>query len=160
MAAWEDYKKTMRTENPIFASARSGDLDALKFILNNENINLEDSKGYSPLMLAAYNGQEDVVKYLIAAGADINQTDYSSNSILMGAAFKGHLKIVKLLVAAGVDIEAQNTSGQSALQFAEMFGRSEVVLFLKSKLNKPEVFGLKDILSGWVTYFSSKRRSS
>ena len=158
MRSWDDYKKTMRSESIHFGHARSGDLESLKFHLNPSLLNVQDTKGYSALMLAAYNGHIESTRWLIDAGATVNQSDNSGNTILMGAAFKGHLEIVKMLVDAGADINAINPNGQNALQFAQMFGRTEVVLYLKSKLNKPEIFGLKDLLSSWSSYVFSKRR--
>ena len=158
MRSWDDYKKTMRTESTHFGYARIGDLQSLKFSLSPHLLNNQDSKGYSALMLAAYNGHTETTRWLIDAGAVVNQSDNSGNTILMGASFKGHLEIVKMLVAAGADIEATNPNGQNALQFAQMFGRTEVVLYLKSKLNKPEIFSLKDLISSWGSYVFSKRR--
>lgn len=158
MRSWDDYKKTMKSEAIHFGYARVGDLESLKSHLKPSLLNVQDTKGYSALMLAAYNGHVDSTRWLINAGAEVNQFDNSGNTILMGAAFKGHLKIVKMLVEAGADINATNPNGQNALQFAQMFGRTEVVLYLKSKLNKPEIFGLKDLVSSWGSYILSKRR--
>ncbi len=40
--------------------------------------------GYTPLMLAAYNGQEDTVKELLSSGASIISTNKVSTDTLYG----------------------------------------------------------------------------
>ena len=160
MRTWSDYKKTMREEDVIFSYARSGDLPAMRSLdLSGGRIHARNEKGYSALMLAAYNGNLEVALFLLASGADPNSADLSGSSVLMGAAFKGDLSIVRLLIDSGAEADARNAKNQSALDFAKMFGRAEVALFLKKHQRKPAVFGLMDILSGWGSFFVSKRRS-
>jgi FOG: Ankyrin repeat len=152
MRTWEEYKATMRAENPLLALARNGNVEALAQALTPENIDEKNHKGYSALMLAAYNGQYEACEYLLIHGADPNSADATGSTILMGAAFKGNLEIVKLLVDHGADVDMENPKGQTALQFAQMFGRSEVVKYLKNRKDKAEVFGLVDIVSGWSSF--------
>lgn len=160
MRTWDEYKTTMRSESAVLAFARSGSLDGLAQTLTPENINEQNHKGYSALMLAAYNGQLEATEYLLIHGADPNSIDTTGNTILMGAAFKGNLEIVKLLVEHGADAEIVNPKGQSALQFAQMFGRADVVKYLKSKQEKDQVFGLLDIVSGWSSFMFKNGRIS
>ncbi len=160
MRTWADYKKTMREEDVIFSLARSGDLQSLRNLdLSGARIHTRNEKGYSALMLAAYNGNFEVAQFLLTHGADPNSADPSGSTVLMGAAFKGELLIVRLLIESGAEADARNSKNQSALDFAKMFGRAEVALFLKKHQRKPVVFGLMDILSGWRSFFVSKRRS-
>lgn len=159
MRTWEDYKKTMKVESPIFELARQGDLFNLSHTITPLNINDRNHKGHSALMLAAYNGHEEATRWLIDAGAELNNPDHNGGTILMGVAFKGHLNIVKLLVEAGAVIHSKNPQNQTALDFAQMFGRTEVVHYLKKQQNQPEIFGLTDILSSWKTYLTPKRGS-
>lgn len=157
MRTWDDYKQTMPVESTLFEHARNGDLGFFETAsLSKEELNQQNHKGYSPLMLAAYNGHTDLVKYLLSAGADPNSSDLTGNTVLMGASFKGELEIVRLLVTHGADIHALNPNAQSALHFAQMFGRTDVVKFLKSSHHQPETFGLTDVLSGWGFFFLNK----
>jgi ankyrin repeat protein len=159
MRSWEDYKKTMKSESPIFDHARNGDVAALRMTITADNLNERNHKGHSALMLAAYNGNIEATEWLIQAGAQLNEPDNNGGTILMGAAFKGHLEIVQMLIDAGADIEAKNPQNQTALDFAQMFGRTSVVHYLKKQQNQPEVFGLIDALSSWKSYLAPKRRS-
>ncbi|HVT04330.1 MAG TPA: ankyrin repeat domain-containing protein [Thermoanaerobaculia bacterium] len=160
MRTWTDFKKTMRAEDVIFSLARSGDLDSLRELeLDAGRIDEKNEKGYSPLMLAAYNGNLEIARFLLSNGADSNTADPAGSTVLMGAAFKGDLAMVRMLIAAGARADARNDKGQTALDFANMFGRADVARFLKSQQEKPEVFGLADILSGWSSYLFPQRRS-
>ncbi|AYV54097.1 ankyrin repeat domain-containing protein [Leptospira kmetyi] len=130
--AWAQYRKSMRAENPVFDSARNGDVDSLRMqIPSLSDLEEKNAKGYTLLMLAAYNGREEAVRFLISIGADVNSTDLGGNSILMGAAFKGHAKIVELLLQAGADKNYKNSKGQDAFQFSNLFGRMEVSALLE-----------------------------
>ncbi|EMJ93898.1 ankyrin repeat domain-containing protein [Leptospira alstonii] len=150
--AWIEYQKNMQSENPCFDSARRGDVDALKAQVGAlGHVDEKNRKGYTLLMLAAYNGQEETSRFLISQGADVNSTDLGGNSILMGAAFKGHVKIVEILLNAGADKNYRNPKGQNAFQFSNMFGRTEVCKLL----NESKRTGFERFLSffkSWILY--------
>ncbi len=157
MRSWQEYKNTMTEELPQFIWAREGNLIGLKSLeLDLELINRKNFKGHSALMLAAYNGHEDVVEWLISQGADVISIDDSSNSILMGVAFKGHLSILNMLLRNHANSNYSNEKGQTALDYAQMFGRTEIVKKLKSIHNQPEVFGFQDFLKSWISAFNKK----
>jgi len=153
MRSWDDYKKTMPSVDPVFDYARTGNIDGLKEVLRSGTINGKDAKGYSPLMLAGYNGQLEATELLLSLGADPNSTDLTGNTILMGVAFKGHVEIVKLLIAHGADPRATNPKQQTALQFAQMFGRAEVAKLLSTDKN----FSLTDQLTSWLSFIFPTR---
>lgn len=48
-------------------------------------------------MWASYRGHAEVVKLLLANGADINAETEHGSTALMRAGYKGHAKVVKLL---------------------------------------------------------------
>jgi hypothetical protein len=76
----------------IFEVSRNGDLEKLKELYASDNaiINTADSKGFTPLILAAYNEQDEIVTYLLENGSDVNAKDLSGNTALMGVCFKGY----------------------------------------------------------------------
>lgn len=128
MRTWAEYLKTAKVEEPIFDHVRSGNYsEVLKYLEGLGNPDLRNEKGYSLLMLAAYNGHLSLVSLLISCHADVNSRDDNGNTILMGVAFKGHEKIARQLIRAGADLHATNPKGQTALTFAEAFGREDLV---------------------------------
>lgn len=70
------------------------------------------------LMLAVLQGDLDIIKAIIEAGADINAQSNGGMTALMEAASWGHADIAKLLIEAGANINARNTEGSTALLYA------------------------------------------
>lgn len=126
MRNWNDTKKLLLTEDPLFAYCRRGDIEGIKKTVNIVNLDAKDDKGYSPLMLSAYYGHYEAVVLLLNLGADIHSRDKNGNSILMAATFKGNLSIVELLLQSGADPEACNYKRQTALLFARTFKMKKI----------------------------------
>ncbi|KAI5837291.1 ankyrin repeat-containing domain protein [Morchella snyderi] len=97
-------------------------------------INGRNDKGYTPLQRAAENGDIDLIKLLLDAGAEVNRKTATQDhpTPLHAAAGNGHLETVKFLIDAGaeLDAEAANTTGATALQTAAERGHIEVVKLL------------------------------
>lgn len=142
------------TEQSQFQWAREGNRHALAgFFRQGGNVNDKNHKGYSLLMLAAYNDHWSTCAWLLEKGADVNSIDISGNSVLMGTCFKGHLRIIKLLLSTGADPFIQNCYGMTALDIAKAFGRLEVVRVLTDTPHVPQ-----ERLAGVIKLIS--RRSS
>ncbi len=138
MRDWNEYKDTFNLSEDIFQLARSGEVNKLRELidLNPElDINQKNHKGYSPLMLAVYNGNHEVSRMLLEEGADPNSSDLSGSTVLMGAAFKGDVEMVILLVNRGAKPDLINHNGITAEQWARAFGRRNVVALLSTKAN-------------------------
>lgn len=61
--------------------------------------------GQTALMLAVSHGRQDMVRALLASGADVNVQDDDGSTALMCACEHGHAEIVHLLLAtAGCDV--------------------------------------------------------
>lgn len=134
MRTWDEYKKTIRTEQTLWTAAKAGDLQSIDDLIRQGfEINQKDHRGYSPLMLAVYSGQIDAARLLLQLGADPNSSDSADNTILMGAAFKGHDELVLILLLAGADPIARNTTGMTAADFAQTFGRSSTLQILEQR---------------------------
>jgi ankyrin repeat protein len=80
------------------------------------NINSR-SHGYTPLAIAAGEGRSDVVRYLLAEGADVNARERLGESALTEAAYYGHPALVGELLSHGADINAVGADG-TALDIA------------------------------------------
>src|SRR6266852_7078137 len=101
-------------EELYFDAARAGRVDLLDGLIKaGMNPNEHDPRGFTALILAAYNGQPQAVDFLIAKGADPCATDPKGNTALMGVAFKGESKIADRLLTEHCDVNAANTVGQT-----------------------------------------------
>jgi ankyrin repeat protein len=109
-----------------------------------ELINEQDSKGFAPLVIAAYNNQPVIVQLLLQHGAFADAADCNGNTALMGAIFKGYPEVADLLLAGGADPDTQNGQGATALTFAATFNRTEMAQrLLEAGADKkiPDKFG-------------------
>ncbi|WP_348772820.1 ankyrin repeat domain-containing protein [Aquimarina sp. MMG016] len=116
----------------LFNAIRSSDLETIKTILdNNPNlVSSKDTRGSTPLLLAAYYGLEDVVKAILKYNPDINAKDGMGNTALMGVCFKGHYTIAKILIDAGADVNQKNNNNATALIYAATFSQKEIIILL------------------------------
>jgi len=97
-----------KTENTSVNStthniANSGDADKIKTMLqdNPDYISSTDDKGWTPLHTAAYNGQKNLIKLLMANGAEINAIAKDGVTPIDVAAMNGHRDAVDLLFHYG-----------------------------------------------------------
>jgi hypothetical protein len=113
----------------MFDACREGRDDVVPALLRaGVDIETTDARGYTPLVIASYNGQESTTALLLAEGARPDgPPGATGNSALMGVAFKGHEAIARRLVEAGADVNRRNGVGQTALMTAAMFGQAGIV---------------------------------
>ena len=84
------------------------------------DVNACNNLGLTPLMMAAYHGQTDMVKFLVEHGADINAVDNGGLTAAMLAEDSDHAEVVRTLVALGVKRRpAVPQPDSSAVRFAK-----------------------------------------
>jgi ankyrin repeat protein len=105
------------------------------FIENPTNINAIDQSGLSALHYACETGNLEVVKDLIAKGANVNlpTIHVDSTTPIYLAAQHGHLEIVKELCDHGATVNIHTMDGKTVLRAALNMGKHETVYYLISK---------------------------
>jgi hydrogenase-4 component B len=83
--------------------------------------------GNRALILASEKGHIEIVKYLLANGANINEKDNYGNTALILASFSAHIKVVKYLLSNGANITEKDENGYTALILASWEGHIEIV---------------------------------
>lgn len=113
----------------VFDAARSGDLTQLEaYIQAGGNLNITNEKGYTPFILAAYNGEQAATAFMLEHQAEPCSLDNIGNNAFMGVAFKGYEGMAKwLLEHTTCSINHRNNAGQTALMMAALFDREALV---------------------------------
>lgn len=102
--------------------------------LPSTKVNQPNSKGETPLMMAAIKGQVDLAKALIARDADVNREGWTPLHYAVSAPSEdgSDLKMVALLLQHHAYIDAASPNGTTPLMMAAQYGtRSAVELLIK-----------------------------
>ena len=144
----------------LCAKTRSGNPAVVDLLASKgANVNARGARGQTPLMWAVAEKHPEVIKVLLAHGADIHARsdtwsevmavsphgylDYNrpiphgNDTALMFAARGGDLASAQLLVAAGANVNDEDAWGVSAVVLAAHSGFTDVVEFLLEKGANP-----------------------
>ncbi|WP_157148972.1 ankyrin repeat domain-containing protein [Brachyspira pilosicoli] len=106
---------------------------------------------YTPLMIAVYKKDYDMVKYLLDKGANPNTANNENKTALMIAIANNNFDISKLLIQQGANINTKDEYGYTALMRAAMIGSYEMVKFL---LENGANINIKDNDGNTVLYYN------
>lgn len=93
-------------------------------------------RGNTALMDACADGEEDIVRDLLAAGALVDVKSKNGQTALVLAVGKGNTNIASLLLASGADPEVTDNLGMSARKYAKLFNLVEVVRLIDASSSK------------------------
>lgn len=122
-----------RREVKFRREAMTGNLNAVRSMLDTVNINCTDTWGSTPLMLAANKEHLGVVNALVDANSQLDGQDKRGITTLMEASWNNHLPIVQCLVSNGAKLDVVDERHYTALMQAAEEGHVEVVKFLVKK---------------------------
>jgi ankyrin repeat protein len=115
----------------VFEAAATGRLVHLisNLARKPELVNAYSEDGFQPLGLAAYFGQQEAVRYLIKAGAQVNAPSKNSLGVtpLQSAVAGEHIEITRLLLEAGASPNVRERGGYTPLHTAVFNGDVEIV---------------------------------
>jgi hypothetical protein len=131
--AWDDIPEYKRFEAEGFGyemtaqgfmnSVDDNNRDAVQaFISGGFDLESHDDRDWTPLMVAAFNGNEVFAKLLLKCGAKLTVKDKSGYSPLHWAAYNGHVEVLKLLIEQGAEPNAPSQFGWTALMQAATRG--------------------------------------
>ncbi len=97
------------------------DTEIAKLLIDHgADVNSNDAS--TPLLDAAEEGQDEIVKLLLARGAKAD-TRVAGDTPLLTAAGRGHPGCVELLIAAGADVNAADNDGNTGLHYSRSSAR-------------------------------------
>lgn len=112
-------------------AAESGNRAAVSmFVEARANTEIHNDRGWTPLIIAAFNGHNEVVSVLLKYHAKVHSVDLLGNTALHWAVDAGKTACAKLIIASGAEIDARNNYGMTPLFRATMRRRLEDVLLL------------------------------
>ena len=128
-------------------------LDALKsdptwqqlHTVSPQKIQACSTTGVSWLLVAADNGQVELVQSLLESGADAHLKDDEGCTALYKATQKGHTAIVDLLLAHGADPNIQDNDGFAPLHLASESGQNDIVKLLLQHHANPNLTNTSDL---------------
>jgi len=94
------------------------------------DINQRDVNGYSALTQAVTNGHFNIVRMLIATGADVGTLTTEENSLLMLAVLSKNQGVVEFLLTREIDVNARNGVGDTALMLAASTAQNRMIEML------------------------------
>ena len=114
---------------------------SLDFEMNHHaRLNTIRTVGYTTLLHhAADQGQADLARLLLGAGADPNLKDEEGKTSLGLAAYSGHQEVAGLLLAGGADPNVKDMFGKTPLQLAGEQGHTELQRLLLSQGADPKL---------------------
>ena len=97
----------------------SEDLAALKRHVDaGVDLELAEGSGWTPLILAAWYGQGEMVRLLLGAGAKVEAKDRNDWTAYHHGCWAGHTDCVSQLVEAGADVAAVTSEGKTGRDMA------------------------------------------
>jgi ankyrin repeat protein len=124
---------------------RNGNASGVKeFIDSKVDINSKDESGATPLMIAALEGQVDIIKLLLNEKAEVNAKDENGWTPLMIATTNGYDEVVELLISAKADVNSRDINNGTALILATYVNNVKIVKLLinaKADVNAMDLDG-------------------
>lgn len=125
LAIWLLSGNLASGQSNLLDAVRKGDHATVKQLIKQKkaDIDLADSMGHTPLMIASGEGYITIVKMLLKQKPAIDLRNYFGESALMMAVQGGHTDVVILLLKHGANVNLTDRKGWTAL----MLCRSNIV---------------------------------
>jgi len=91
----------------VIPAIKAGDCEHMFATLGTKSVDTADHQQNTALIYAIIENKPELVKALIAKGANVNRTNKLGNSAILYAARRNLMDIVNMLIAAGADVNAR-----------------------------------------------------
>jgi len=132
----EIYEKSLITQKNIdkfWKAIEDGDLELIKTLIENIDIDIQNGEGDTPLHLGVKKKNLELVNFFIKEGVDLNTQNVVGHTPLHISAGLGTFELTKALVEAGAKVDLRDLSGQSPFHFATWNQHFEIVNYLLEK---------------------------
>jgi serine/threonine-protein phosphatase 6 regulatory ankyrin repeat subunit B len=123
---------------PFMEAAWKGHVGVAKMLLQHmgaEGLDETGKDGLTALHMAAIEGHEDIMAFLLSQGAQADTSDQEGITPFMDAAFGGNLSVVKMILQhmGGKGLDETDNEGWTAVYHAATEGHEEMVGYLLRK---------------------------
>ena len=116
-------------ETALHIAARQKNLTYVKFLIGQgANVNMRNSKGETPLVVACNVGFIEGVQYLLGAGARVDESGSTGETPLIAAVHNRNIALMRMLLQAGANPDRADNSGRTARDYAALDSKREVLL--------------------------------
>ncbi|XP_067652901.1 ankyrin repeat domain-containing protein 50-like [Haliotis asinina] len=151
----ESWVTPSHTDRNIYSAIKDGDLERLNRILAAGHVDINMRTGrlnWTLVMVAALQGQSDVVKFLMDRGANVSLVDKYGNNALHWACSSGDLDTVKLILSENMKIiNSRGYGSTTPVMLAAVKGQSDVMKLL---LDRGANVSLVDVIGYNVLHFA------
>ncbi len=109
-----------------------GDRDLVGLMIDHGADLTATTRGFTPLMSAAWHGRVDMMRMIVKNGADINARDDYGRSAIMLAVSQNKIRAVKFLIEKGADKNLRESDGYTALDIGIKEKRYQIVQLLRA----------------------------
>ncbi|CAI7722907.1 ankyrin-repeat protein, putative [Plasmodium vivax] len=150
-------KTKTRQFTPLHLSASRGDIDAVRFLIENDaDVNALSCDNETPLWCASISNHLNVCKYFLSHGALPNLTlgrKRYYDSPLHAASMMGNYEIAKLLIENGADVSCLDSNQLEPVHYASFEGHKGIVkLLIWQQIRKAVEIKMKEILRAMHKY--------
>ncbi|XP_048257878.1 uncharacterized protein LOC124126822 isoform X2 [Haliotis rufescens] len=109
-----------------------GNTAIVQYVVSPSNVNTRGQYGWTPVMLAAFNGHQSVFDLLVSKDADLTLVDNDVDSLLHLACYGGNTAIVQYVVSPS-NVNTRGQNGWTPVMMAAFKGHQSVFDLLVSK---------------------------
>ena len=117
-------RRTQHGDTALMMASLRGDREIGRMLIEFGGAEVKHS-GWAPIHYAAFQDKPDMIRYLIAKGADKDARAPNGYTALMMAARSGHTDAGKALLYEDVDINVRSPDGATALRIARQRKHTE-----------------------------------
>ena len=128
-ARGKHWRSVFRTRwSCLLSATRYGHNEIVAMLLKaGDAVDARDSENVTALYVAARKGYVDIVKMLLAFGADVEAIcGIGSMPLHQSLMPEGSAEVVKLLLAAGADVNARNFMLDTPLHYAAGYSKAQI----------------------------------
>ena len=122
-------RRNQHGDTALMMASLRGDREIARMLIEFGGADVKHS-GWAPIHYAAFQDKPDMIRYLIAKGADKDALAPNGYTALMMAARSGHTDAAKVLLYEDVDINVRSPDGATALQIARQRKHNEMAELL------------------------------